>query len=570
MELTDFAPLKPAEETLVAWLKAGNRGTCVISDAVPPAVPDSAHVIRATLIRWLALGGGEGCKPPETGVQVQGAYVEGDDACGAETQGIDLEGAAIAGDLALFNCRIPDQIMLRSASIRSMFLNKSVLMAGLCADYVEVKGTVFLSDTYVKGRIRFFSAKISGNLELDRGVFGLDPSSETYRTEQTKAKRAENSDEGDFVVINGSRMNIGGSLTLRGAEIRGELRLKGAWIGGSLSLRGATLTAHEADDKKRALSCNRAHIEGALILRNAPELSKSAIINGRTDLRAATLGSINDKVECWSGPVRLLGCRYGALIDAPTDANSRKRWLAMQNKEKIEVDFSPDPYEQCAKVLREAGHVADAQEILIEKEKLQRAARRKRLARELDEARKTRDAALPASGFRPHSDRVIGLWWHFWALRVWDAILGAVVGYGRKPQNAALWALLFIGIGWVFFLRAEGFGQIKPNLPQVQRAPEWVECREGGERRLGFESQVACFHAQPEGHAYPRFNALVYSIDTFTPVVSLEMQSYWIPDDTKPIGRFARWYLWLHIAMGWALTLLAVAGFSGLIKQDSK
>ena len=46
------------------------------------------------------------------------------------------------------------------------------------------------------------------------------------------------------------------------------------------------------------------------------------------------------------------------------------------------------------------------------------------------------------------------------------------------------------------------------------------------------------------------------------------MQSYWIPDDRQPRGRWARVYLWLHIAAGWGLTLLAVAGFSGLIKTD--
>jgi hypothetical protein len=63
---------------------------------------------------------------------------------------------------------------------------------------------------------------------------------------------------------------------------------------------------------------------------------------------------------------------------------------------------------------------------------------------------------------------------------------------------------------------------------------------------------------------------LIYSADVLLPVVSLEMQSYWLPDDETPIGASARVYLWVQIMLGWALTLLAVAGFSGLIKQDSK
>ncbi len=83
------------------------------------------------------------------------------------------------------------------------------------------------------------------------------------------------------------------------------------------------------------------------------------------------------------------------------------------------------------------------------------------------------------------------------------------------------------------------------------------------------QSRIACFHDQPEGASHPRFSALAYSADALVPVVSLEMQSYWIPDDEKPFGAFARFYLWLHIAAGWFLTLLAVAGFSGLIRTDN-
>ena len=119
----------------------------------------------------------------------------------------------------------------------------------------------------------------------------------------------------------------------------------------------------------------------------------------------------------------------------------------------------------------------------------------------------------------------------------------------------------------------------KSNLPQIQRAPEWVACAPGyvaadtrpetAARNQG-DTQLACFLRQPEGRAYPRFNAFIYSADTLIPVVALEMQSYWIPDDSSPRGALARVYLWLHIALGWGLTLLAVAGFSGLIKMDSK
>lgn len=72
------------------------------------------------------------------------------------------------------------------------------------------------------------------------------------------------------------------------------------------------------------------------------------------------------------------------------------------------------------------------------------------------------------------------------------------------------------------------------------------------------------------GAAYRRCNPFCCSADALIPVVALAMQGCWIPNDADPFGRFARWYLWLHIAMGRGLMLLAVAGFSGLVKMDSK
>ena len=162
-------------------------------------------------------------------------------------------------------------------------------------------------------------------------------------------------------------------------------------------------------------------------------------------------------------------CRYGAFQgnDAPTDAQSRLTWLALQQPKKYGQDFWPDPYEHCAKVLREMGHGADARAILIEKERLQRKARRDRIARDLAQARHDRDTTPMKDGLRLHTDRVIGHWLHLTGLRVWDAILGAVVGYGRKPQNAAWWGLAMLIIGILVFGNAAGHGAIKPNLPQI-------------------------------------------------------------------------------------------------------
>ena len=142
------------------------------------------------------------------------------------------------------------------------------------------------------------------------------------------------------------------------------------------------------------------------------------------------------------------------------------------------------------------------------------------------------------------------------------------VRYGRQPLLAFGWllALWIIGIG--VFGKAQQYDAIKPNDVRILRSAEWADCAPTRPRNKQ-ESHLDCFLRQPEAASYPRFNPAIYSADTLLPIVALEMQSFWIPDDRKgALGEAARYFLWFQIAMGWGLSLLAVAGFSGLIKSE--
>lgn len=530
MKLSDFKDLSAVELRLVDWLRDGNRKVYVVSDTVP-VQPTVSNTIRATLIRYLALGGCEGCRPPETGVQVRGAWIDGDNDKSDETTGLDLAGATLLGDLALLQCQIPDPIILYSSKVNNVFLNDSNLQASISADRLEANDSVSLLGAKVASEVRLVGERLGGDLTC----IGAELNS-------------------DKIALNCDAIQVDGSVFLRKATIAGEIKLMGAQVGGELSCIGAELRA-----KGSALSCIRASIVGTFFLREGTKVS------GCIDLTGASMGAINDDTSCWPPEFLLNLCRFEAFLGrSPTDAKSRLRWLAVQNPEKYGLDFWPDPYEQCAKVLSEMGYTADARAILIEKERLQRKARRARVEKELQTARNDRAKAPEVAGLRLYTDRVIGHWLHLAGLNVWDAILGAVVGYGRKPQNAAYWALSMLLIGWIVFAHAAGHGAIKPNLPQIQLNPTWVDCADDP------RGQLDCFLNAPQAASYPRFNAFIYSADTLIPVVTLEMQSYWIPDDRSDRGMLVRAYLWFHIAMGWALTLLAVAGFSGLIKTDSK
>jgi hypothetical protein len=50
-------------------------------------------------------------------------------------------------------------------------------------------------------------------------------------------------------------------------------------------------------------------------------------------------------------------------------------------------------------------------------------------------------------------------------------------------------------------------------------------------------------------------------------VLEIDQKNAWRPDPNKPWGRMAIAYFYLQSVVRWALSLLAVAGFSGVVKS---
>jgi hypothetical protein len=273
------------------------------------------------------------------------------------------------------------------------------------------------------------------------------------------------------------------------------------------------------------------------------------------DLTAAAIGAIHDDEASWPqrGDLLLNRCRYGAFIGGPVDAQSRLDWLARQVPERWKEDFWPQPYEQLSTVLRDMGHDEDARTVLIAKERLQRRARRAR----------ARNPALRIT------------------LAAIDGILAVTVRYGRQPLYAFVWLTLFWVLGAVVFDLANRNGALKPNSPIVLRSLEWTMCglektdsrympstgQVMAGRAAAGQSQLSCFRSQPESSSYPEFHPWMYSLDTLLPVTELGQGEFWRPDPSKPNGWFPLHYYFFQSVIGWALSLLAVAGFSGLVKS---
>lgn len=572
-KLSEFEDLTAAEKQLLAEYASG-EGVVIGDGKRPGASAGPERQIRANLIRYLLLGGCDELKEKvhEKGVAISGARVTGT---------LDLEGCESKIDLLLENCHFDKRPNLLSARLASVILNLSAL-PGLQGDRLFTTGSVLLRGAVAKGEVWLLGAQIGGNFECTeakletRGkeiaALNADRLSVTgnvflRRAEVTGAVKLLGAQIGgaldcdaakleargiESAALNADRLSVTGSVSLRKAEVIGGIRLTGAQIGGNLECEGAQLTAHEGGQEGlgTALAIDDAKIAGGFFLR------EGASIKGTLDMASAEIGSLPDDPTCWPGPGNLIlnRCRYGAFTGIGVTAQERICWLALQDPTQFGRDFWPQPWEQCAKVLREMGHRSDARLVLIDKEERQRAWNRSKLPR----------WRKPFAWFK-------------------DQLLAKTIGYGHRPLMAFRWLAILWLIGLGLFWAAHDADAFKPNNSFVLRAPEWVLCAVPSDQRIYLpstariqngranadEPQVACFQRQAEAQSYPKFNPFTYSADTLFPLVDIEMQSHWLPDENAgPVGQIARYYLWLQIAFGWALSLLAVAGFSGLVRND--
>jgi hypothetical protein len=139
--LNDFGPLLPAEKEVVAKLLDGHFDR--LGDGSRPQDPDPARVVRAPFLRFLSLGGEEGCRPHEKGIRISGAWI---------TDVLDLEACRIVRDIGLNDCHFEAPPVLRAAIINRLFLDGS-LLPGLEAERLEARGGVYLRGAEVNGEV---------------------------------------------------------------------------------------------------------------------------------------------------------------------------------------------------------------------------------------------------------------------------------------------------------------------------------------------------------------------------------------------------------------------------------
>jgi hypothetical protein len=333
--LSDFPNLSDAERKLISACRTGDAA---LLGRKRPTEATEANIIRAELIRFLALGGDGENQVHEKGIQLSGAWIRG---------GLDLQNCKCPHSLLFKDCIFESKIIAVHAELTALILEGTAI-SGFLADGLTCKGPLFLRTIKATGPTRLLRASIHGDLSCTGASF-------------------EN--EG-LVALACDGMTVKGNVYLDSGEgnvfsAKGEVRLWGSSIGGDLICFGAQFENAKAD----ALVCDGMTVKGSL------HLYGSTTGDGAVLLTASSLGQLVD--DC-SGVAKVLvldGLTYQRFSGmASTRAEDRIAWLKRQIPQHLAEDFRPQPWEQVIKVLRDMGHPDEARKVAIAKQDALRKA----------------------------------------------------------------------------------------------------------------------------------------------------------------------------------------------------
>jgi hypothetical protein len=503
-------------------------------------------------------------------VQLLGAQIGSNLDCGAGTfrnasgKALRADRIYVQGSVFLRNAFVAEgEVRLMGAEIGgNLECNDGTIKnAGgraLSADRVSVQGSVFLRDGFsAEGEVRLPGGKIGGNLECNQGVFrnagGVALNADRISTNGNAllgggfvaegevnlagAQLGNNlsCDGGAFQngngrALNADGINVKGFVFFRaGFRAEGEVNLLSAQIGDNLECDGGTFK----NAAGRALNADRMNVQGNVMFRSgfsaAGEVRLvNAVVKGTLVwtgvhnpggtlliLRNGTAGAIQDDKASWpdAGKLDLDGFVYGHIATDLTDTKNRLRWL------KLQQEFTPQPYRQLAKVMKDAGFDRGERRVLFEME----------------------DRIWKEEGG--------------WVAALFRWPLSLVVGYGYYPMRALLGLAILVVIGWGVYARAKSAGMMVPKDAQA-----YAYFKQNGRAPASYES----------------LGPLVFSLENSLPLVKLGQTDYWRPDPApeRESGgwlsspRFLFGFLRLQILLGWILATLFIAGVTGIVQKD--
>jgi hypothetical protein len=458
---------------------------------------------------------------------------------GTDSVVLDCTGLNVKGSCNLVGINSTGEVIFKDAVI-----GKSFLWSNKCK--IWGRGAALTAPGLkVSGRFAIVDCEFVGIVDLSRSTIGAD-----FECEKVHINDYE---------FRANEIKVDGFFELSGFEAA-TLEISFATIGKNLHFGNVTLSHRDgialsaAGLRARSVGCDHNLSTGGSVIFAHAEIAfgfswdphPSVKVNV-LDLRGAKIGILNivDEKKWPEKGILMAGLTYASL-GGVVSRDTLVQWLRRQ------PTYVPQSYDQLAEVLRKQGRVEDATFVLIQKNE---------------------DPLLLAQ--MPVFKR--GL----------HKLSGLIVEYGYSPSRAFVIGLGFIAFGWFFYglafamglmkmIKKNGVEQTENEADESQSKMPWVLALLPTTYLLIFYPQIRAFWYQfSKRFFYAFFHGLVYSFERFTPVIDLDMAKNWVPDeDAAAKSRiktgmvcFAKYYLWLHIAAGWALTTLWVCGLTGLIQK---
>ena len=510
---TDFGPsFTAAEQSLLRNCQLG-RPTRLASQR--PKLRNASHAIRGELVRFLALGGDESAPVHEKGLDLEGAWIDGE---------LNLEGASIATPLVLQNCRFEQELVLRAAVFAIALDLSGSYVPGIRGDGLVCRGDLFLGGGFEAfARVSLKGSTVAGDIDFTKAALRDHPEGALH--------------------LSGSE--VGGSVYFRKCQFEGPVYLVGAHVCRDIDCADAQFIGTWKDGAQGfSLFLSRARVDG--------ELSFIRTHVSGVNLADARVGLLRDEGDTWGERITLNGFDYKAIAHgSPTGWKMRHHWLKQQKPEHFgqrdHLDkFCPQPWQHLIRVLQSSGHREDAIEIGMQYEAHLRSIG-KIGARAEDSKGHTKFERSVLSG--AHS------------------LFGLVAGYGYRPMRVVYWILgVWLGCAVLYWWAAiEGvFG---PSNPLIFEAPAYAHCSSGGSDPS--RNWYRCIDLKGE---YSTFSPWAYSLDVLLPVVNLRQEDSWGPIIPSPStvaipGGLVRFVIWVENLFGWVCSLLLVATISGFARR---
>ena len=469
--------------------------------------------------------------------QSMGAELTFDGACEV-TGGIDLSMSQLGSVSVGPGCS------LRAPGRTALDLtNTELLSTFTVGEQVPVQGTVRLSGTRIHGNLRLRGAVLSapeGRSLLDAQGVTVDGGAELQNVQATGGELGFRAATiGSFVDAAGAKLRNPGGYTLNlvqanvkgsvrlvdGFESAGEVVLNRAVIEGRLICTQGTFHyqgPHEPGEEPDAIEAISATI------RSGMDLGWKSI-SPRVDFTNTRTSFLADDPAAWPSRYVIVGFTYDRFEQPqgasrwPWDHAARAAWLSGQ------AIYDAGPYEQAARVFREHGYTAGAEQILI--------AQRRHARRAI---------TGPGAPLR----------------RGLDVAYSTTVGYGYRPRRV-LWLLVILLALVIVSLEiptAQATMRATTSNGQVYSTHGPVP---GG--GIGRPAPGAGARSDACGDGQVRcFNPVLYAIDTVVPLVSLDQRATWYPDPSLRDGAFMQWWLNAATLLGWLLSSIFVLSLARL------